>query len=134
MGKARDQIPPPVVTPPPDQRATDLCACEHGKSRHTHSGSGPCAEPGCQCDAFSPHPQPRLPSEAAHDLRNPADAAGYTQPYVTELAARAITNAAGMAREYASAAGELCRTADHNPQARANARRLLRLALAHLEA
>jgi len=76
MGKARDQIPPPVMTPP-------------------------------------------------HDAPVPA---------ISELAARAITGGAGLAREYAAAAGELCRTADTNVQARKNAARLLRLALAHLEA
>lgn len=50
-----------------------------------------------------------------------------------DLAARALAGGAAMAREYAAAAGELCRTADRNPNTRAGARRLLRLALAHLE-
>lgn len=105
MGKnARDQIPPPVLQQPDERPQRDTVAI---------------AAP--------------LPPDVARDLQNPPGAAGYT-PVVSELAARAITGAAGMAREYAAAAGELCRTADHNPQARNNARRLLRLALAHLEA
>lgn len=54
-------------------------------------------------------------------------------PLLGDLAARALAGGAAMAAEYAAAAGELCRTADRNPNARAAARRLLRLALAHLE-
>jgi hypothetical protein len=107
---ARSQIPRPVVTPPHD---------------------GPALPVG---DAVPAVPAPaQIPPQFYPAPRPPAPTAAVS-PAITELAARAITGGAGMAREYAFSAAELCRGADTNPQARANARRLLRIALAHLEA
>lgn len=48
-------------------------------------------------------------------------------------AEHALTAGGSMARAYALAAAEHLQQADWNPNARASARRLLRLALAHLE-
>lgn len=49
------------------------------------------------------------------------------------LAAKAITDGHTMARQYALAAARLCESSTMLQQSTANARRLLRLALAHLE-
>jgi hypothetical protein len=106
--EARSQIPRPVVTPP-------------------HDGA-PLAVGDAVPAVLAPEQIPPQFYPAPRPL------AGAVSPAITELAARAITGGAGMAREYAFSAAELCRTADNNPQARANARRLLRIALAHLEA
>lgn len=113
MGKnARDQIPPPVVRQP---SAADQQLAAAGIQPHDTAPPAP--------------PRPVVPTPAEREA-----APTWTAPSVTELAARAMTNGATLAREYAAAAAELCRTADTNQLARANARRLLRLALAHLEA
>jgi len=163
MGKnARDQIPPPIVTQPSAAEAQRMQAGDFSAQVQAQAVQAQqrasVADQQLAAAGIQPHdtvplavgdvvlpappPEPARPEPARVMDRVAAEQERLERtirdrlnavPAVTELAARALTNGAGMAREYAAAAGELCRTADTSAQARANARRLLRLALAHLE-
>lgn len=100
MGKAREQIPAPVVTPPTG-------------------------------DVVAPNPPP--PTTASESEGSTIGRVDVPPSPLSDLPTRALTAGGALAREYALAAAEQCPLADGIPGARAGARRLLRLALAHLE-
>ncbi len=122
MGKARDQIPPPVMMPPSDNTNLAFGQGLPGPSAREQLA----AMASAQVQGIRPR-RDTVAVEAIDEM-----AAKQMAPAITELAARAIGGSFGMAREYAAAAAEMCRSAD-TPQSRANVRKLLRLALAHLE-
>lgn len=136
MGKndARSHIPAPVLTPAHDSvppAVGDVVPPVPPPARPQYTPP-PQSLPVASAEAMR-EAGPSLADQGRAALADDIRLHLQKVPAISELAARAITDGAGMAREYAAAAGELCRTANTNPQAGKNVRRLLRLALAHLE-